>query len=566
MTPRGVLERLVDFERRARQLYLALGDRTTFPAEVRFFWNCMAEDERHHIAILERSAGLLDLMEFPPQVSEATLATVDAKVAAAEAAVEQADLSSDEAFAQALILESSELNGLSEAWMQGFRPTLSSLLQVMAPEEEEHIRRLVEAIQTFSTDQTLHQQAAGLWATYQPSPSRSAHMRHQAKRTTQSATPTQGDLSSDAVFAFADTLGPRKIVHLYDPLVNLKAVVAVDNVACGPAIGGIRMAPDVSTEEAFRLARAMTLKNAAAGLPHGGGKSVIFADPKMPAAEKEKLVRAFACAIRDITEYIPGPDMGTDERCMAWIKDEIGRAVGLPPEIGGIPLDEIGATGFGLSICTEVASKFCNFDVRGARIVVQGFGSVGKHAARFLSAKGAVLVGAADSGGALFHPQGIDVVRLIELKNAGKSVLDYPEGEKLDRDTVIDLDCDVWIPAARPDVLRADNVARLKAKLVVSGANIPTTPEAQQMLHDRHVMVVPDFIANAGGVICAAVEYHGGTQTTAFPMIEEKIRTNTTLVLEETTKTGNLPQQAAVALAERRIRTAMSYQRWASAD
>jgi glutamate dehydrogenase/leucine dehydrogenase len=366
----------------------------------------------------------------------------------------------------------------------------------------------------------------------------------------------------EEVFRFADALGPSKIIHLYDPAVGLRAVVAVDNVACGPSIGGIRMAPDVSTEEAFRLARAMTLKNAAAGLPHGGGKSVIFGDPKIPVAEKEKLIRAFAGAIKDIIEYIPGPDMGTDERCMAWIKDEIGRAVGLPLEIGGIPLDEIGATGFGLSTCVNVASKFCNLDLRGARLVVQGFGSVGKHAARFLAAKGTVLVGAADSQGTLFNPKGIDVNRLIELKNSGASVLDYPTGEKLAQDAVIDLDCDVWIPAARPDVLRADTVARLKTKLVAQGANIPLTTEAERILHERHVLVVPDFIANAGGVICAAVEYHGGTQAMAFQMIEEKIRTNTTLVLEEAAKTGMLPRQAAVALAERRVRTAMGYRRW----
>ena len=122
MTPRGLLEHLVDFERRARRLYLTLSDRSTLPAEVRFFWNCMAEDERHHIAILERSAGLLDLMELSPHVSEATLAAVEAKVAAAEAAVGRADLSSDEAFGQALVLEGSELNSLSEAWFQGFPP------------------------------------------------------------------------------------------------------------------------------------------------------------------------------------------------------------------------------------------------------------------------------------------------------------------------------------------------------------------------------------------------------------------------------------------------------------
>jgi glutamate dehydrogenase/leucine dehydrogenase len=366
------------------------------------------------------------------------------------------------------------------------------------------------------------------------------------------------------VFSFADTLGPSKIVHLYNPAVGLKAVVAVDNVACGPAIGGIRMAPDVSTEEAFRLARAMTLKNAAAGLPHGGGKSVIFADPKMPAGEKEQLIRAFACAMRDVTEYIPGPDMGTDERCMAWIHDEIGRAVGLPSALGGIPLDEIGATGFGLSVCVDAARSFCDFALRGARVVVQGFGSVGKHAARFLAATGAVLVGAADSQGTLFNPQGIEVARLIELKDAGKSVLDYPSGAKLDQDAVIDLECDIWIPAARPDVLRADNAARLKAKLVVQGANIPCTSEAEQILHDRKVLVIPDFIANAGGVICAAVEYHGGTQALAFQTIEEKIRTNTTSVLAESSNTRVLPRRAAVALAERRVRTAMGYRRWSS--
>lgn len=366
------------------------------------------------------------------------------------------------------------------------------------------------------------------------------------------------------VFSLADALGPSKIVHLYNPTVGLKAVVAVDNVACGPAIGGIRMAPDVSTEEAFRLARAMTLKNAAAGLPHGGGKSVIFADPKMPTAAKEQLIRAFACAIRDVTEYIPGPDMGTDERCMAWIHDEIGRAVGLPPEIGGIPLDEIGATGFGLSVCVDAARPFCDFELCGARVVVQGFGSVGKHAARFLAAKGAVLVGAADSQGTLFNPQGIDVARLIELKDAGKSVLDYPSGAKLAPDAVIDLECDIWIPAARPDVLRADNAARLKATLVVQGANIPCTPEAEQILHDRGVLVVPDFIANAGGVICAAVEYHGGAQALAFQTIDEKLRTNTRVVLEEAAKTRVPPRQSAVALAERRVRSAMGYRRWSS--
>jgi glutamate dehydrogenase/leucine dehydrogenase len=321
------------------------------------------------------------------------------------------------------------------------------------------------------------------------------------------------------------------------------------------------MAPDVSAEEAFRLARAMTMKNAAAGLAHGGGKSVIFGDPKMDVTRKEALIRAFARAIRDLVEYIPGPDMGTDERCMAWIKDEIGRAVGLPPAIGGIPLDEIGATGWGLKASVEVASKFLGLDLKEARVVIQGFGAVGKHAARFLADHGAVMIAASDSRGTIYNPKGIDIKRLIALKEAGKSVVDYPDGAQRGADAVIDIECDIWIPAARPDVVHKDNVNRLKTKLVAQGANIPFTLEAERLLHEKGTLIIPDFIANAGGVICAAVEYHGGTQTQAFQMIEEKLRANTEQVLKQAQNNGSLPRQAAIALAQERVKTAMRYRR-----
>lgn len=359
-------------------------------------------------------------------------------------------------------------------------------------------------------------------------------------------------LLPESIFQFADDLGPAKIIHIYEPITGLKAIVVVDNIACGPAIGGVRMAVDVTTEEVFRLARAMTLKNATAELPHGGGKSAILADPKLPLTEKEKLVRTFAQSIRDITDYIPGPDMGTDERCMAWVKEEIGRAVGLPKQLGGIPLDEVGATGYGLSVCAEVASNFCNFNLDGARVVIQGFGSVGKHVARFLAEKGAILIGAADSQGTLFNLQGIDVAELIALKNADRSVINYPNGEKLARDAVIDIECDIWIPAARPDVIHTDNVSRLQTQLVLQGANIPFTEAAENICHQRNIIVIPDFIANAGGVICGAVEYRGGTVTDAFQTISEKIRHNTTIVLEKVAQTGMLPRQVAMELAKQR--------------
>ena len=364
------------------------------------------------------------------------------------------------------------------------------------------------------------------------------------------------------VFEYADKIGPFKIIHVYEPSVQLKAILVVDNVARGPSIGGLRMAPDVSTEECFRLARAMTLKNAAADLPHGGGKSVMFGDPKMPKSEKEILIRSFAKALRNTEDYIFGPDMGTNEECMAWVHDEIGRAVGLPREIGGIPLDEIGATGWGLSHATEVALAFCDLELKGARIAVQGFGAVGKHAARFLAEKGAVLVAAADSKGAIHNPNGLDVKELIELKQHGKSVSHYSNGRSSDREAIIDVECDVWIPAARPDVIHKDNVNRLKTKFVISGANIPATAEAEKILAEKGIINVPDFIANAGGVICAAMEYQGSTETDAFNTIKEKIRRNTQLVLEHARSQNILPRKAAEDLATRRVEKAMSFRRF----
>jgi glutamate dehydrogenase/leucine dehydrogenase len=363
-------------------------------------------------------------------------------------------------------------------------------------------------------------------------------------------------------FRFVDDLGPVKVMEIHEGRTGLRAIVVVDNVACGPAIGGVRMAPDVTVEECVRLARAMTLKSAAAGLPHGGAKSVIAGDPRMDLAEKERWIRAFACAIRSLDEYLPGPDMGTDERAMAWIHDEVGRGVGRPPEVGGIPLDEIGATGLGLAIAAEVAAPHAGIALAGARVAVQGFGAVGRNAARFLAERGAVLVAASDTGGAVVAPGGLDVVALAAHKLAGHSVATFPGGERREGGALVDVECDVWIPAARPDVLTAGNADLLRARLVVQGANIPATPEAEAILHRRGVTVVPDFVANPGGLICGAVEYRGGGVEAAFAMIAEKIRENTGAVLDRAASTGAPPREVAVAIAGDRVRRAMASRRW----
>ena len=358
---------------------------------------------------------------------------------------------------------------------------------------------------------------------------------------------------------FGDDLGPEEVLHVYEPRTGLRGIVVVDNTACGPAIGGVRMAPDVTTQEVFRLARAMTLKNAAAGLPHGGGKAGIIAKPS--ASNKETLIRAFAQAIRNFAEYIPGPDMGTDERCMAWIRDEIGRAVGLPRVVGGIPLDEIGATGFGLAQCADVTASMCGMTLHGATLAVEGFGNVGQPAALFLEKMGVKLIAASDSKGAIYVPEGIPVEELIKVKKAEGSVVAYPRGEKISQANLLTVPCDLLIPAARPDCIHEKNAEKVQAKVILQGANIPATAEAESILYRRGILVVPDFIANAGGVICASVEYHGGNESDAFTQIGVKIRKNTEEVLRRSREGKIEPRQAAIELAGERVKAAMAYRR-----
>ncbi len=358
---------------------------------------------------------------------------------------------------------------------------------------------------------------------------------------------------------FADEYGPEKIVYIYEPRCGLKGIIVVDNISAGPGIGGIRMAPDVTTAEVFRLARAMTWKNALAGIPHGGAKSAILADPATP--NKETLIRQFARAMESMKGYIPGPDMGTDEVAMGWVRDEIGRSVGLSKVLGGIPLDQIGATGFGLAICAEVAQEFSGIELEGARVVVQGFGNVGSHTARYLADRGAVLVAASDLDGTVYDPDGIDVDKLVAAKHETDRVTTYDGGQKLSIDDWIDVPCEIFVPAARPDVITEDNALRLKCKLVLQGANIPVTARAERILHDSGIVSVPDFVANAGGVICASVEYRGGTQKQAFETIEEKVRENTRAVLDLAKAHSQMPVEAALALAKQRVAEAMAYRR-----
>ncbi|MFF5211091.1 Glu/Leu/Phe/Val dehydrogenase [Streptosporangium sp. NPDC000396] len=357
-----------------------------------------------------------------------------------------------------------------------------------------------------------------------------------------------------------DELGPTKVVFLR-PMPRMEAVVVVDNVALGPAIGGVRLTPTVTPAEVVRLARAMTLKNAVAGLPYGGGKAGITLAPSLEGAPLDREMRAFAKAIEQLTDFIPGPDMGTDESCMAVIHDEIGRSVGLPSVLGGIPLDELGATGYGLACCAEALAEAKVIELEGARVVVQGFGAVGAQAALMLQRRGAIVVAVSDSRGATCHEGGLDVAELIAFKRARGHVADFPGGSPRLRDGILEMPCDLLVPAAQPDVFTRDNAPRVRARVVLQGANIPATAEAERIFHERAVLSVPDVIGNAGGVICAAVEYAGGGPTQAFAAIEEKIHRNTAELVDRVMREGCLPRKAATDMALARIRAADAYRR-----
>jgi len=353
-----------------------------------------------------------------------------------------------------------------------------------------------------------------------------------------------------------DKLGPAKILQVHDPQIGLRGFVVVDNIALGPAIGGVRISPTVSPLEVSRLARTMTLKSSIAGLDHGGGKAGIIADPKQENIEQ--LFRAFARMMGGVEEYVPAPDMGTDERMMVWVKEEIHRVLGLPEEVGGLPLDKLGATGCGVAQCAEIACEYVDIPLKGATVAIQGFGNVGRAAARFLVEKGAVVVAVSDSLGTLAQADGLNVEELIDTKLDKGTILESTHGTSLPVDAIFGMQCDILVPAATPDVIHHGNLNQIQTKLILQGANIPVTLEAEKILADKGVLVVPDFIANAGGLIMAAMEYRQKSAQEAFVAIERKIKKNTDKILHKAKQEQLLPRVAAEQLAVERVKVAMT--------
>jgi glutamate dehydrogenase (NAD(P)+) len=290
------------------------------------------------------------------------------------------------------------------------------------------------------------------------------------------------------------------------------------NNARGPMKGGLRYHPEVDLDEARALASLMTWKTAVVDIPYGGAKGGIDVDPRdLHPRQVERITRTFVERIHQLigpNEDIPAPDVNTNPQVMAWIVDEYakfhgfspGVVTGKPVEVGGSP-GRISATGRGVAAVTARAAGALGMAVEGATVAIQGFGNVGSWSARFLADMGARIVAVSDVNGGVFHGDGLDVNRLVALVEAGGSVVEYEGAESITNAELLVSPVDILVPAALGDVIHRWNARNVEAKLVVEGANAPTTPAADALLMDRGITVVPDILANAGGVTVSYFEW-----------------------------------------------------------
>ena len=291
------------------------------------------------------------------------------------------------------------------------------------------------------------------------------------------------------------------------------------SMARGPGKGGIRYAPDVTLDEVRALASWMTWKCAVVNIPFGGAKGGVICDPKkMSLGELERMTRRYTS---DLIEFlgpekdVPAPDMNTNEQVMAWIMDtytiKIRQTVNAvvtakPFNIGG-SRGRREATGRGIRVVCDEALKYLNMQREGCRVIIQGFGNVGSNAAKLMMEKGYKIIGIAEYDGGLYNSNGIDVHQLLEYRQRNGTILGFRGAEAADSQDLITTDCDILVPAATENVITSRNAERIRAKIICEGANGPTTAVADEILEDKKVFVIPDILANAGGVTASYFEW-----------------------------------------------------------
>ncbi len=386
---------------------------------------------------------------------------------------------------------------------------------------------------------------------------------------------------------------PEKLVQVKIPIRRDNGKIEVylgwrsqHNSALGPYKGGIRYREDVTPGEVVALSMWMTWKNSLAGIPYGGGKGGIRVNPKqLSQRELEELSRKYFAAIaKDIGPDvdIPAPDVYTNPQTMAWYYDEYAKIVGKPSyawgvvtakpvEIGGL-YARVVSTGYGTALTAREAAKRWIGGIEGKTVAIQGFGNVGQYAAKYLKEWGAIVVAVSDRSGAIYDPNGIDVEEAMRVKAETRKVTNYKKGNVkiISNEELLELPVDILIPAATENVITKANADRIKAKVISEGANGPTTPEAEEILHKKGVIIVPDILANAGGVTMSWIEWcnnrMGGwlTDEEALERLDRIMTRNFNRVFDEWQKKySEYPMRAAAyAIAVDRVVRAMKLRGW----
>jgi len=366
-----------------------------------------------------------------------------------------------------------------------------------------------------------------------------------------------------------DKFGPKYMVQVYDSKIGMEGFLVIDNTALGPGKGGIRMTADVSEEEVWRLARTMTWKNALAGIPFGGAKAGIVWRGGSDELKKQ-YIQSFAWAIKLFTpkKYIAGPDVNTGEKEMQWFVEATGnwrsatgkpanlcmKLFGKPGEKCGIP-HEFGSTGFGVAHATVIAAQIAGIALGGARVAIHGFGNVGSFAYKYLTEMGALIVALADKSGAFYAEHGFDKQEIEKVAKAKLSLNDCKSCSPISPDEFWALPVDILIPASVTDVINESNKDKIKSKIIIEAGNIPMSESIEEELHLKGILIVPDFVANAGGVISSYAEYRGYNPKKMFEIVKRKIVQSTKTVLEESIKNNQNPRITALKIAKTRVET-----------
>jgi len=375
---------------------------------------------------------------------------------------------------------------------------------------------------------------------------------------------------------------PEKEIHFSlnlkcapETIIEADCYVVYHNTARGPAKGGLRFSEGVTLEETRALAQLMTLKTALVGIPFGGGKAAVAMDPhKLTPFEKTAVIKEFVHMIRhelEHGEYIPAPDLGSNPADMAAILGETHMpesVTGKPPRIGGLP-GRLEATGRGVTKAALLTlDSLLHKEPSQATAAIQGFGNVGSYTAVFLQQAGVKIVAVSDITGGTYNERGLDIRALAQYVSERGGVCGFPGGEALTNEELLSLAVDLLVPCAREDVLHASNATQVRAAAVVEGANHPTTPEADKILQDRNVLVIPDILSNAGGVIASYVEWHKGKSGAlsrmdeTFELVDDRISQSFLRMLQKSKHYGCSFRTACMCAAVEELVNAMKDRNW----